>query len=468
MEQPTRSQFIVEEELYRVILSLSLPLMLNNFIQTLYNLVDAFWVGKLGHVEFASTSFVWPVLMLFVSIGVGVSIAGTSIMARLLGARKREEAGEVAVHLIYLSLGFSLVFSLLGYGVAPWIVKFMGASGRFHQLSSIYLRIDFISFPFVMGFFALQSILVSQGNTKSITLINALAAITNMILDPFFIFDEFMGISSLGLGVAGAGYATLLSKVLLAVVGVMVLFSGTSEIPLVFKGRKLRKRIFKEIIGTALPSTLGQMGSSLGFIILNAAIASYGTVTLAAFGMINRATAIILQPAMGIGASLSAIVGQNIGAKKVDRVTEALKKASLITLIVCLLGSLLYYIWDDELVGIFISSSGDEEVVHEALLYLWYSLVTLPLMGFFSIFQGFFQGTGFTRYGMYMDIGRLWFIRLPMIYAFKHFTNLGSQGIWFAMTFSNFLIIVFAWWLYRRGTWRSSLQGISMEEQLEF
>lgn len=454
MENSSRSKFIIEEELYRVILSLSIPLMVNNFIQTLYNLVDAFWVGKLGHVEFASTSFVWPVLMLFISIGVGISIAGTSIMSRLLGAGEAEKAGEVAVHLIYMSMGFALVFSVLGYVVSPWVVRFMGASGKFHALSTIYLQIDFLSFPFVMGFFAMQSILVSQGNTKAITLINALAAIANMVLDPFFIFDEFMGIPSLGLGVAGAAYATLISKVLLALVGVLVLYKGTSEIPLVFKGIKLKKKTFKDIISTALPSTLGQMGSSVGFIILNAAIASYGTVTLAAFGMINRATAIIMQPAMGIGGSLSAIVGQNIGARKMKRVVEALKKATVLTLLFTIAGSILYYIFDEQLVRLFISSSGEEEVIEEALVYLWYSLITVPFMGLFSIFQGFFQGTGFTSYGMYMDIGRLWLVRLPLIYVFKLFTDFGSNGIWFAMTFSNFIVIVFAWWLYHLGKWK--------------
>ena len=96
----TRSEFIVKEELYKVIWTLSLPLMLNNFIQTLYNLVDAFWLGRLGHEEFAETSFVWPVVNLFISIGIGTSVAGTSILARLLGSRKIKRAEEVASHLM--------------------------------------------------------------------------------------------------------------------------------------------------------------------------------------------------------------------------------------------------------------------------------------------------------------------------------------------------------------------------------
>ncbi len=446
-------RFMVEEELYRVLWSLSLPLMLNNFIQTLYNLVDAFWLGRLGHEEFAATSFVWPVVNLFVSIGIGTSIAGTSILARLLGARELRKSQEVASHLMVLSLIFAFVFSIMGYYMTPSIVGFMGASGDFFQYSKVYLQIDFLSFPFVMVFFGLQSILAAQGHNKAITLANTLAALTNIVLDPFFIFEDFLGMKTLGLGVAGAAYATLISKVLLAGLGLLILLRGTSEIGLKFRGLKIKLSLFKEIFLVALPSSLGQMGSSLGFIVLNAAIASYGTITLAAFAMINRATGIIMQPPMGIGGSLAAIVGQNIGAGREDRARESLKKAVLLSLAFTATGAILLLIFDREFVGLFLSSSGEAQVMEEALVYLWYSLLTIPLMGFFSIFQGFFQGTGFTRYGMYMDLGRLWLIRLPMIYLFKNFTNLGSQGIWFSMTFSNVAVILYAWWLYRLGRW---------------
>lgn len=444
---------MIREDLYRVLWTLSLPLMLNNFIQTLYNLVDAFWLGRLGHEEFAATSFVWPVVHLFISIGMGTSIAGTSILARLLGGREMKRAEEVATHLIVLSVVFAFVFSVLGYGLTPAILGFMGARGDFFAFSQVYLQIDFLSFPFVMVFFGLQSLLAAQGNNRAITLVNTASALTNILLDPFFIFETFMGVKGLGLGVAGAAYATLISKAVLAVLGFVVFYHGHSEIKLHLKKFKLRRDIFEEIFRVALPSTLGQMGSSFGFIVLNAAIASYGTITLAAFAMINRATALIMQPPMGIGGSLAAIVGQNLGAGALHRVRESLKKAILLSLIFTGLGSLFLFLFDEEVVYLFIARSGEQEVVREALVYLWYSLLTIPLMGFFSIFQGFFQGTGHTKYSMYMDVGRLWLIRLPMIYLFKHLTQLGSQGIWFSMTFSNVAIILYAGWLYRGGRW---------------
>ncbi|NLY36022.1 MAG: MATE family efflux transporter [Tissierellia bacterium] len=452
----TRSEFIVKENLYQVLWTLSLPLMLNNFIQTLYNLVDAFWLGQLGHEQFAATSFVWPVLYLFISIGMGTSIAGTSILARLIGGRDIERAEEVASHLMVLSLIFAFVFSVIGYNLTPAILNFMGAKGNFFQFSKIYLQIDFLSFPFVMVFFALQSILAAQGNNKAITMANTLAALTNVVLDPFFIFDEFMGVKGLGMGVAGAAYATLLSKVLLAVLGFVILRKGKMEIRLHLRNFKAKANIFHEIFRVALPSTLGQMGSSFGFIILNAAIASYGTITLAAFAMINRATALIIQPAMGIGGSLAAIVGQNLGAGAFSRVKESLKKAILLSLLFTGMGGLLLLIFDKEFIHLFISRSGEQGVIKEALVYLWFSIPTIPLMGFFSVFQGFFQGTGYTKYSMYMDVGRLWLIRLPMIYLFKNYTQLGSQGIWFSMTFSNVAVILYAWWLYRGGKWSSN------------
>src|SRR5699024_2515678 len=141
MRKLDRKELILNGEMYRVIIVLSIPIMINNFIQTLYNLADAMWVSKLGSVQFAATSFVWPVIFLFISLGIGISVAGTSILSQLVGASEYKKANEYASQLMAISMIFSVIFALLGYFLSPYIIKLMGGTGDLAKYSNIYLRI---------------------------------------------------------------------------------------------------------------------------------------------------------------------------------------------------------------------------------------------------------------------------------------------------------------------------------------
>lgn len=450
MEKLDRKELILKEDMYKVITILSLPIMLNNFIQTLYNLADAIWVGKLGSVQFAATSFVWPVIFLFISLGIGISIAGTSILSQLIGASEYEEANNYANQLMVISLIFSLCFAILGYILSPYVIRLMGATGELAKYSNIYLRISFLGFPFVFLFFNFNSIMHAQGNTIAPMILSGVSAIINVILDPVFIF-------TLNMGIAGAAIATVLSQALLVVAGLYILKNYSPMIRLNFKGFRFNKDMLKKIVEIGLPSTIGQSGAALGFTVLNSFIASYGTSTLAAFGMVNRITSLIMQPPMGIGAALTSIVGQNIGANQFERAQEAFKKSVIMVLSISIVGC-AFMLWKDTgIIGFFIRSKDDQEVISLSITYLRYISVSMPLMGMFSIFQGLFQGAGHTKYSMTMAVGRLWFIRIPMILIFKHFTDLGSTGIWFSMSFSNFLICVYGFIIYKRGKWKEKV-----------
>lgn len=450
MERVERKELILNGDIYKVIMTLSLPIMLNNFIQTLYNLADAIWVSKLGSVQFAATSFVWPIIFLFISLGIGISVAGTSILSQLIGASQYDEANEYASQLMVVSIMFSLCFAVLGYLSTPWVVKLMGAAGDFARYSNTYLKISFLGFPFVFLFFNFNSIMHAQGNTMAPTILSGVSAIINVILDPIFIF-------TLDMGVAGAAIATVLSQALLVIVGIYILKKHSPMIKLKFKGFKFNKDILRKIIQIGLPSTIGQSGEALGFTVLNSFIASYGTSTLAAFGMVNRITSILMQPPMGIGAALTSIVGQNIGANQLERVEEAFKKAIKLTMVIGIIGALLMLWKDSWIIDLFIRSKDDQKVITESITYLRYISVSMPLMGIFSILQGLFQGSGHTKHSMSMAIGRLWFIRLPMILLFKYFSQLGSTGIWFSMSFSNLIICIYGFIIYKMGHWKEKV-----------
>ena len=216
---------ILNAPLYGVIWSISFPLILNNLIQTLYNLADGVWLGQLGKIEFSATAFVWPIIFLFVSFGFGISVAGVSLLSRLIGGKKYKEASDYSNHLFITAGLIALIFSVLGYLFTPHMVAGMGAVEKLYACSVIYLRITFLGYPAVIFFFVFQSMMNAQGDTKSTTVVSGFCMIVNVILDHFFIFDTipWFGLKGLHLGIQGAAYATILTQYIMMILGYAVI-----------------------------------------------------------------------------------------------------------------------------------------------------------------------------------------------------------------------------------------------------
>lgn len=445
-------EFITNGNITDVIFKLSIPLMISNLIKTLYGITDGIYVARISSEDYAATSFTWPVLYLFIAVGLGVSVAATSLMSQRLGARKLKDCSIYAVHTLILTTVLGVIFSILGVITAPFIVRWMGATGSFEYKSYIFLAINSVGLLFDMIFFGYQSILNSQGRTKSMTIISTISSITNVVLDPFFIFDNVLGIPGLNMGLAGAAWATVLSKVLLVVFAIRVV-KKESEIEVSFKNFRLDMGIIKHIFSIAIPASLGSSGEAIGFTVLNGFIQSYGTTTLAAFSMGNRLSDIFNQGAIGIGMALTSITGQNMGAGKKERSKDIFKRANVIITFFSLASAIIILLFKDQLLSIFIKDRSDIELWRQASEYMYFSAIITFFMGYFSAINGFFQGVGKTKLTMYLSLARLWVLRLPLIMLLKSLTNLGSTGIWISMLVSNALTVIVGFIIYKRGRW---------------
>lgn len=455
-----RRELILHGDIYRAIAVISIPIILNNFIQQLYSLADAFWLGKLGTAEFASTSFTWPVIYLFNSIGMGLSIAAISLVSQLLGRDDIRSAQKYTNTLINISLIFSIIFMLVGYFTADIIVAMMGASGKLYKFSVIYLKYSYFGIPFIFLYFIYSAIYSAQGKNSIPTLISTSCVILNMILNPFLIFDNIpiIGLRGLGMGVKGAAIATVLTQALMCFIGFVHLRINKDLIKLDMNSLfiiKWEREILKRIYGIAAPSVIGQMGTAVGFIILNSFIQSYGTDAVAAYGMVNRISGLLNIPPGGIGSAITSIIGQNIGNRNIERVKETFKKASFIVIIMSVVIAIISYIYRFEILQFFIDSPKDSPLMVKAESYMSYTLLTLLMLNMFFIYQGLFQGTGNSKYSMFVDLLRLWGIRIPLLFAFKYFTSLGVTGIWIAMSISNVLVSLIAHLIYMKGDWKS-------------
>lgn len=453
-----RRELILNGNIYRAIAVISIPIILNNFIQQLYSLADAFWLGKLGTAEFAATSFTWPVIFLFNSIGIGLSIAAISLISQLIGMDNVKLAQKYNDTIINISLYFSLIFMVVGYFTAEAIVTMMGATGDLHIFSVEYLKYSYFGIPFIFLYFIYAAIFQAQGKNTVPTIISTTCVILNMVLNPFFIFDTIpiFGFSGLGLGVKGAAIATVLTQALMCLFGFIHLRTNKDLIKLNYESLfyiKWEKQVVKKIYTIATPAVIGQMGTAAGFIILNSFIQSYGTDTVAAYGMVNRISGLLNIPPGGIGSAITSIIGQNIGSGNIKRVKETFKEASIIVVIMSIIIAIISYIYRFQILQFFIDAPLDSTLMKEADTYMAYTLITLVMLNMFFIYQGLFQGSGNAKYSMFIDVLRLWVIRIPLLFFFKYFTDLAATGIWLAMSISNVMISIIAHIIYLRGNW---------------
>ena len=442
-----KRELILNGKMNKVILTLALPVMLNNFIHTVYNLTDTFFVSKIPGNAVAGVQFVWPLIFLITSFGIGMTIATSSIIAQYIGAHQQDRARKTAGQAISFLFLLSLVLGILGYLAAPTIIKWMGGTGELYDNAYAYLSVMFLGIPTTFMMNAFNAIKQGQGDTISPLIIGGLSVGTNIILDPIFIFV-------LDLGVFGAALATVIATGVFAFYGILTTFSEKQSLKIELSDLKFNREILSKIVSIGLPSSTGQATTAFGFTILNVFLVSFGEVTLTAFAIGNRISSLIMMPSMGIGSSLATVVGQNLGADNVKRAKEAVKSSTVLSTVFLVIGGLMMLPFSKQIVMAF---SSDPEVISSGTEYLNMIIYSIPLMGFFQVLVGVFQGSGHTISAMVIMMGRLWGLRIPMVYVLSKLDGFGPSSIWYAMIVSNLIICLVGLGIYSTGKWQSKV-----------
>lgn len=445
MDYLRKRDLILHGPMLKVILVLSGPVMLTNFIQTLYNLVDTYFVGWLGTTEIASVQFIWPVIFLMMSIGMGLSLASTSLISQYTGADSHEKAKKVAGQILTLSTVLAVTIGSIGFIFTGPLLRLMQADGALYTNAKAFLEIMFLGLPSMFLMFSYSAIKTGLGDTYTPMKISAMSAVSNMFLDPLFMF-------TFGFGLRGAAIATVLARAVFGIYAVLTLFNRSNDFHIEISDLKPDFTFLSQIVRMGLPNSFGQSMTSLGFMIMNIFIVGFGQATLTSFAIGNRISGLILMPAMGVGSALASIVGQNIGADNLKRAKEAVKTSVLVTTAVLIAGGSLILYFAQDIVMIF---SDDPLVINQGTYYVRLITASLPLMGIYQILIGTFQGSGHTVFAMIMMMGRLWFFRLPLIILLGRFTDLGSNAVWYSMITSNFLICLVGTAIYFSGKWHT-------------
>ncbi|UCH32687.1 MAG: MATE family efflux transporter [Candidatus Bathyarchaeota archaeon] len=445
---------ILGGNIIRTALNLGWPVMAANLAETIYNLTDTFWLGRLGPEAVAAPSISWPIMFLFMSISAGFGISGVSLVSQYTGAGLPEKANKSAGQLLFVLLSTSLVASIVGFPFAGDILKLMGTSQVVQATTTPYLQIMFLALPFLFFHFGFRSILRGYGDTKTPMILTIASSVLDTALDPFFVFG-WGPIPQMG--VAGAALTTLMTRGLVAAIGMYLLFSGRLGIKLKLSDLKPNFSWMKRVVSIGGPSAIGLSGTALGFVALISLVSIEDKISpgegvlLAAYGIGFRLVNFINIILWGGVSAMSTMVGQNLGANQDERAGEIVKKLLLSFFLLSLTGSTVIYFLRVPLYQLFIN---DPAVLDAGSVFITLFVFSVPLFTVFRMASGVFEGAGNTRPSMVLSLIRLWGLRILLAYVFYFFFEMGAAGIWMGMTLGNLgaAVLSVAW--LSRGTWK--------------
>ncbi|WP_049987899.1 MATE family efflux transporter [Halobellus rufus] len=472
-----RAVNLTDGPLLKPLLVLSVPIVVTNLLQVGYNLADTFWVGRLGSTAVSAISFSWAIVFLIITLAAGFTVAGTVLVAQHKGAGNLDRISAVAGQTIAFVIGLSIVFSILGYLLAPWLLAAVGAppGTEVFELSVTYTRTMFLGIPFVFGFFIFQSLLQGWGDTKTPLYLMLLGVVLNVVIDPFPILGfqdnllfEVAGLTALqadlyaatgfdGFGVQGAAIATIASRGVGAVIAIGLLLSGRVGIHLAPRDFVPTRETIESLFRIGAPASVEMSTQSLGITLLTALVAIAGADAVAAYGIGTRVTSLVVLPALGLARGTETVVGQNLGARQPDRAKRAVLASAAITAVVLAATSVVIYYNAASIIGIFITGEDAAAVVEIGAAYLRIVGATYVFLGMFHIIQGAYRGSGSTRLAMIFGIIGLIVLRIPPAYGLLVWTDLGATGVWYGVALANVVMVGLSGLYFRRGTWTDGI-----------
>ncbi|MDD6571919.1 MAG: MATE family efflux transporter, partial [Thermoflexaceae bacterium] len=312
MDKQEKRDLILNGNLLTVIVTLAVPIVINSFIQTMYNLTDTYWLGQLGTDHQSAITIVTPIQNIILNFGQGITTAGSILISQYLGARKDDEANIMARHIFLCSILFSVTCSTVCFFCTPAIVTWLGATDNIYTYACTYLQIVILDMPLLFTINMFTAVYQSQGNTLHPMLLNLLGIIINMILDPLLMITFDMG-------VAGAAIATLTAKIPCALIALWILTRKNRLIYLTYKGFHFEKEKFSSILKVGLPTAIGGSTMQFGFLLMSKNVLKYGSIATSAYGIGNKINSLITLPSNAMGSATATIVGQNIGARQKER-----------------------------------------------------------------------------------------------------------------------------------------------------
>ncbi|MBN2251755.1 MAG: MATE family efflux transporter [Candidatus Altiarchaeota archaeon] len=432
---------LTEGGILKTILATSLPMMIAFGLQSAFNIVDTFFVGRISSEAIAAVSISFPVVFLMISLGTGIGLGTTSVIARLIGARRYADADNAAEHALLAAVVLSAGMTVAGILAMPALFDMIGAEGSLRAMAFNYINILLVFAGFVIVPMTGNGILRAEGDMITPMKVIGASAILNAILDPIFIY-------SFGWGVAGAAWATVVSQGLGMIYLAFHMLSNRAQIRLDLKDFRYEHSHIKSIFSVGIPSALSNMIMSAGMFLQTIIVGFFGVEALAAFGIGFRLDALAILPALGISVAVTSIVGQSLGAGKRERagkitIYSGLMASGFMTVI-----GVMFYVFATPMIQVFDPSP---LVVEYGTSFLQIIPLCYVFVGMAICISGAFIGAGKAVYALVLTVLRVILFSVPFAYVLSQ--SRGVPGIWEGMVLGSVLSFMVGLLLYYYSGW---------------
>jgi len=423
-----------EEKISKLLIKFSVPAIVGMLVNALYNIVDRIYIGNavdLGKNGLAGITIGFPLMLIMLAIGVLFGVGGATLFSIRLGQKREEEAEHVLGNSFILMVIAGIIYMILGQIFLEPLLKLFGASEVVLPYSIEYMRIIFFGSTFQILSMGLNHFIRADGSPKIAMMTMFIGAGINIVLDPVFIFGFNMGM-------AGAALATIIAQGVSAAWIVLHFLGKHSKAKLRVKNLILDSKIVNKIVSLGMPGFLLQLASSLLNTLLNRNLFIYGgDIAVSGMGIINSIQTLMLMPIIGLNQGVQPIISFNFGAKKFERVKEAVKLGISTATVIVVIGFLMTRLIPTVLVSMF---NRDADLLAFGTMAISSWFLMMPVVGFQIIAANFFQAIGRSKSAMFLTLTRQIIFLIPAVIIFPQIW--GVEGLLYAAPFADLLAAI--------------------------
>lgn len=460
------NSFENKESIQKTTFKLALPAITEMLLQTFMGVADTAMVGSLGGYAIAAVSLSDNPIMVMLAFFAAISVGTTALVARLIGAKEHKNAKHAITQSLYLSLFFSIIFTIGALLLSKNIVLWMGAEKDIVPYAINYIRIILLGLPALIITMIMSGALRGAGDTKTPMLVNGLSNIINVILNFLLIFNNrtlFLDIPILnkeiavfipgaGLGVTGAAIATTFGRIIALILILKILFSNNNNYKISpFKDFKIDFSILKRILKVGMPAAGEQLifrFAQLAFFIM---VASLGTTMVAAHKIALTAESLSFMPGWGFALAATTLVGQSLGADEPNKAKKGGYTAAYMACAVMSAFGILFFLFPRMFITVF---TRDAEIIENAIVCLQLVALSQPFLAATMVFAGALRGAGDTKIVLWVTTISAWGIRVGLGYYLAFIMDLGLAGAWTAMALDLSVRGIVFFIIFKKGKWQ--------------
>ena len=437
----TEQTFMKEKKVLPLVLSMSLPMVISMGVNSLYNIVDSYFVAKMSEDAMTALALVYPVQNIITAIAVGFGIGTNAVISYFLGARQQEDADRATTQGMLFNLLHGILLAVICIGVMPAFLRMFSSDEKVISLALIYAERAFIFAPVIAAGVAFEKIFQSVGRMKVSMFCMMCGFVANIILDPMMIFG--IGIFP-EMGIAGAAYATDIGQAITLIA--YLVFYVARPIPVKIRKKYLKpdRSITAKLYGIGIPAALNIVLPSFLISALNGILAGFSGSYVLVLGVYYKLQTFIYLTGNGIVQGIRPLVGYNYGAGEHGRVREIYRTAIRLTAVVMLVGTVLSWTIPGQLIGMFTSNADTIRIGIQALHIVSLGFIVSAV----SVTTcGFLEGMGKGTSSLCISFSRYIVVMIPAAFLLSRF--MGANGVWTAFAVTEFITAVYAYCVYR-------------------